>query len=201
MAKAKGAAAQRRPRSSRSLGGLSGSGSAALASARRRRLAVVHVDCGVEDNYLFSYLSDEQCMGIFVRTLAPLPTGTHLRLRFPGITRLAPPASAVPGKLARLSLLPDDADLDVELEELDVELELERTVELDVELGAALRGLGEAAPSLGSAIALEGEVIWVNAYRPSEKDNLHPGMGVRFVALDAPTRARLMVLVGRFAYI
>lgn len=201
MAKAKGAAAQRRPRSSRSLGDLSGSGSAALASARRRRLAVIHVDCGVEDNYLFSYLSDEHCMGIFVRTLAPLPTGTHLRLRFPGITRVAPLPPVAPAKLARLSILPDDVELERDLDDREADLQLERTAQLDVELGAALRGLDEAAPSLGSAIELEGEVIWINAYRPSEKDNLHPGMGVRFVALDAPTRARLMVLVGRFAYI
>src|SRR5688500_17012012 len=33
-------------------------------------------------------------------------------------------------------------------------------------------------------IDVEGEVIWVNPYRPGAPDNLHPGMGVRFVDLD-----------------
>src|ERR1044071_1183205 len=31
------------------------------------------------------------------------------------------------------------------------------------------------------ALELEGEVIWVNPYRPGTPDNLHPGMGIRFV--------------------
>ncbi len=184
MAKAKGAAALRRPRSARSLGGLSGSGSAALASARRRRLAVVTVDCSLEDNYLFSYLNDEQSLGIFVRTLAPPPAGAHVRVRFS-----SPGGALATAKLTRLSVLPDDAEPDADFDELDTDLEVDRTAELDAELGGI------------TTIELEGEVIWVNAYRPSEKDNLHPGMGVRFVAIDAPTRARLMVLVGRFAYI
>jgi hypothetical protein len=72
MAKAKGAAAaQRRPRSSRSLG-----------IGRRRHLVEVEVDCTSEDNYLFSYLTDTQILGIFVRSLAPQPSGTLLTLRF-----------------------------------------------------------------------------------------------------------------------
>src|SRR3954466_14946024 len=29
-----------------------------------------------------------------------------------------------------------------------------------------------------SQIELEGEVIWVNPYRPGVPDNLHPGMGI-----------------------
>src|SRR6184192_2599584 len=28
---------------------------------------------------------------------------------------------------------------------------------------------------------VEGEVIWINPYRPGPADNLHPGMGIRFV--------------------
>src|SRR5690242_14614206 len=28
-------------------------------------------------------------------------------------------------------------------------------------------------------IEVEGEVIWVNPYRPGAPDNLHPGMGIR----------------------
>ncbi len=50
-----------------------------------------------------------------------------------------------------------------------------------------------------SELELEGEVIWVNSYRPSAPDNLHPGMGIRLVELDDATRARLFELVGRFA--
>jgi uncharacterized protein (TIGR02266 family) len=48
---------------------------------------------------------------------------------------------------------------------------------------------------------LEGEVIWVNPYRPGERDSLHPGMGVRFLGLDPPTKARLYDLVRRIAYL
>lgn len=48
---------------------------------------------------------------------------------------------------------------------------------------------------------LEGEVIWINPYRPGVPDNLHPGMGIRFVALDEDARDRLLELVRRFAYL
>ena len=50
-------------------------------------------------------------------------------------------------------------------------------------------------------LELEGEVIWVNPYRPGAPDNLHPGMGIRFVALDDEVRDRLLELVRRFAYL
>jgi type IV pilus assembly protein PilZ len=50
-------------------------------------------------------------------------------------------------------------------------------------------------------LELEGEVIWVNPYRPGAPDNLHPGMGIRFVALDDDLRDRLLALVRRFAYL
>jgi len=50
-------------------------------------------------------------------------------------------------------------------------------------------------------IEIEGEVIWVNPYRPGAPDNLHPGMGVRFVDLDEEIRDRLLELVRRFAYL
>ena len=53
----------------------------------------------------------------------------------------------------------------------------------------------------GPPIELEGEVIWVNPYRPGAPDNLHPGMGIRFVALDEELRDRLLELVRRFAYL
>jgi uncharacterized protein (TIGR02266 family) len=48
---------------------------------------------------------------------------------------------------------------------------------------------------------VEGEVIWVNPYRPDALANLDPGMGVRFVALHAPVRQRLLELIRRIAYI
>jgi uncharacterized protein (TIGR02266 family) len=50
-------------------------------------------------------------------------------------------------------------------------------------------------------LEIEGEVIWVNPYRPGTPDNLHPGMGVRFVNLDSESRDRLFELIRRFAYL
>ncbi len=50
-------------------------------------------------------------------------------------------------------------------------------------------------------IEIEGEVIWVNPYRPGAPDNLHPGMGIRFVELGDDLRDRLLELVRRFAYL
>jgi uncharacterized protein (TIGR02266 family) len=50
-------------------------------------------------------------------------------------------------------------------------------------------------------LALEGEVIWINPYRPDDTNNLNPGMGVRFLGLQAIERDRLVELVRRFAYL
>jgi uncharacterized protein (TIGR02266 family) len=50
-------------------------------------------------------------------------------------------------------------------------------------------------------IEVEGEVIWVNPYRPGTPDNLHPGMGIRFVSIDNELRDRLFELIRRFAYL
>jgi type IV pilus assembly protein PilZ len=50
-------------------------------------------------------------------------------------------------------------------------------------------------------LELEGEVIWTNPFRPGEVDNLHPGMGVRFLGLDDDTEARLLGLIRRIAYL
>jgi uncharacterized protein (TIGR02266 family) len=47
----------------------------------------------------------------------------------------------------------------------------------------------------------EGEVIWVNPYRPGAMDNLHPGMGIRFAGLDDEVRDQLLELIRRFAYL
>ena len=53
----------------------------------------------------------------------------------------------------------------------------------------------------GDPFELEGEVIWVNHYRPGAPDNLHPGMGIRFIGLDEDTKQRLYDLVRRIAYL
>lgn len=50
------------------------------------------------------------------------------------------------------------------------------------------------------ALELEGEVIWVNPYRPDSLGNLDPGMGVRFVGLRPGGRERLLELIRRIAY-
>ena len=50
-------------------------------------------------------------------------------------------------------------------------------------------------------LEVEGEVIWVNPYRPGKPDNLHPGMGIRFVSIDNELRDRLFELIRRFAYL
>jgi type IV pilus assembly protein PilZ len=53
----------------------------------------------------------------------------------------------------------------------------------------------------GDPLEVEGHVIWVNPYRPGSPDNLHPGMGIRFVGLDDDQRDRLLELIRRFAYL
>ncbi len=50
-------------------------------------------------------------------------------------------------------------------------------------------------------IEVEGEVIWVNPYRPGAPDSINPGMGIRFVELDDDVRDQLLELVRRFAYL
>ncbi len=50
-------------------------------------------------------------------------------------------------------------------------------------------------------LELEGEVIWVNAYRPGNPESLHPGMGIRFIDIQADDRERLITFVKRFAYL
>ena len=50
-------------------------------------------------------------------------------------------------------------------------------------------------------LEMDGEVAWVNAFRPGDFNNLHPGMGVRFVSLDKSTRCRLKALVRKIAYL
>ena len=64
-----------------------------------------------------------------------------------------------------------------------------------------LRFGADQATDDDAVLELEGEVIWVNPYRPDALANLDPGMGVRFVTLNAPVRRRLLELIRRIAYI
>jgi uncharacterized protein (TIGR02266 family) len=64
-----------------------------------------------------------------------------------------------------------------------------------------LLNLRFAAGPNSDAIECEGEVIWVNPFRPGAPDNLHPGMGIRFVGIEDELRDRLLELIRRFAYL
>jgi type IV pilus assembly protein PilZ len=48
-------------------------------------------------------------------------------------------------------------------------------------------------------LELEGEVIWINPYRPGT--SIHPGMGIRFIDLTKEQRYRLTEFVKTFAYL
>jgi uncharacterized protein (TIGR02266 family) len=50
-------------------------------------------------------------------------------------------------------------------------------------------------------LTIEGEVAWMNPYRPGALENLDPGIGVRFVDVDDRTRGELVRLVRRIAYL
>jgi type IV pilus assembly protein PilZ len=50
-------------------------------------------------------------------------------------------------------------------------------------------------------LELEGEVIWVNAFRGDSTDNPNPGMGIQFVDLTEEQRERIVQLVRTFAYL
>jgi len=53
----------------------------------------------------------------------------------------------------------------------------------------------------GDVLDIEGEVIWVNPFRPGRRDNLNPGMGIRFIELTDDQRRRLTEFVTTFAYL
>lgn len=44
-------------------------------------------------------------------------------------------------------------------------------------------------------------MIWINPYRPGNMNNLHPGMGLKFIELEDDLKAQLLELVRRFAYL
>lgn len=56
-------------------------------------------------------------------------------------------------------------------------------------------------PRFEEPLELEGEVIWINPYRPGDRENLNPGMGIRFVGLTPELRQRLTEFVKTFAYL
>jgi len=56
-------------------------------------------------------------------------------------------------------------------------------------------------PGLDETLELEGEVIWINPYRPGDRENLNPGMGIRFLDLTPAHRERLTELVKTIAYL
>lgn len=148
--------------------------------ADRRRaprvLVDLEVDYASEDNYLFAYITDISATGIFIRTTTPEAPGTHLNLRFS-------PTGQGRGN-----------DHSIDLHTPSARSTSVRHADLRTPSGSAAR-------SVEFAIEVEGEVIWVNPYRPGAPDNLHPGMGVRFVGIDDEVRAALLELIRRFAYL
>ena len=59
----------------------------------------------------------------------------------------------------------------------------------------------DIADASDEALDLEGEVMWINPFRPGHPDSIHPGMGVRFVDLDRATERRLLRFIDRIAYL
>jgi type IV pilus assembly protein PilZ len=56
-------------------------------------------------------------------------------------------------------------------------------------------------PGTRAPLELEGEVIWINPYRPGDRENLNPGMGIKFINLTLEQRDQLTTLVKTFAYL
>lgn len=48
---------------------------------------------------------------------------------------------------------------------------------------------------------VQGQVVWINSYRPGDPDSINPGMGIQFVDIDQDTQRRLTRLVKTFAYL
>ncbi|MDY0003560.1 MAG: TIGR02266 family protein [Polyangia bacterium] len=56
-------------------------------------------------------------------------------------------------------------------------------------------------PGSAERIQVEGVVRWVNPYRPGDRDNLNPGMGVEFVSLTEEQRMQIVDLIRLIAYL
>jgi type IV pilus assembly protein PilZ len=50
-------------------------------------------------------------------------------------------------------------------------------------------------------LELEGAVIWINPFRPGDRENLNPGMGVQFIGLGPEQRKVLRETIKTFAYL
>ena len=49
-------------------------------------------------------------------------------------------------------------------------------------------------------LVLDGEVAWINPYH-TDRENINPGMGVRFIQLTADRREQVVALVRTVAYL
>lgn len=202
-----------------------------LAERRRAQRMIVdlEVDYQCEDNYLFAYICDISSTGIFVRTTAPHPPGTRLNLRFappaPAAVTARMRAPSSPGSGPTTISAPnrpsasvlahtiDDEDDDDLLGDAAQTLDLLDSNDDDADelhdpwarKHASNNNEPVRRPSSVlidlSPIEVEGEVIWTNPFRPNDKDNTHPGMGIRFSPLDDVTRQRLLELIRRIAYL
>ena len=56
-------------------------------------------------------------------------------------------------------------------------------------------------PGDEEALEVEGEVIWINSFRPGDFNNLNPGMGVQFIDLERQQKRRIRLLVRTIAYL
>ena len=56
-------------------------------------------------------------------------------------------------------------------------------------------------PGDEDALEVEGEVIWINTFRPGDFNNLNPGMGVRFIDLERQQKHSIRRLVRTIAYL
>ena len=72
---------------------------------------------------------------------------------------------------------------------------------LDPESPGTRLNLRFVTPSVADPFVVDGEVVWINAFRPGDITNINPGMGIRFLNLDEAVREQLMDLVRRIAYL
>lgn len=151
--------------------------SADTSGERRLRPRVfvdLEVDPTEESNFVFAYLRDIHATGIFVYTTTPEAPGTNLNVRFRSASSLSAAAGTIRARL-------DDCTGGS---------------------GGVGDALGIAETLDGDELdGLDGEVIWINPYRPDDNDNLNPGMGIRLVDLTDPQRRRLIALFRGFAYL
>lgn len=56
-------------------------------------------------------------------------------------------------------------------------------------------------PGSAERIQVEGVVRWVNPYRPGDRDNLNPGMGIEFVGLTDDQRMQIVDLIRLIAFL